>query len=77
MLEKNGRRIPGRLASPYRELSERGITRDNYHLHLGEMSDSEITAMLDLTEGKEYMDEIRETYPKQSDRTYAEFLRDF
>jgi hypothetical protein len=76
MLVKNGRRVPGKLARPFRELNERGITRDNYHLHLNEMEDSEITAMLDLTQGKEEMDRIRKAYPKQSDRTYAEFLRD-
>jgi len=77
LIRKDGKRIPGRLMSPFRELNERGITRDNYHLHLDEMTDSEITAMLDWTEGKEYMDEMRKAYPQQTDRTYAEFNRDF
>ena len=39
---KDGRKVPGRLASPYRELQERGITDENYHLHLDEMTDQEL-----------------------------------
>ena len=57
-------------------LSQRGITKGNYHLHLNEMSDQEITIMLDITEGKANMDSIRRAYPKQTDRTYADFIRD-
>lgn len=57
-------------------LKFRGIVQENWLDHLDEMSDSEITLMLDLTEGKAYMDEDRKAYPKMSDRTRAEFLRD-
>ena len=58
------------------ELKQRGIKKGNFHLHLDEMTDEEITVMLDLTEGKAYMNEVRNAYPKQTDRTYAEFIRD-
>ena len=58
-------------------LKSRGITQDNFPWKLDEMSDPEITLMLDLTEGKAYMDEDRKAYPNESDRTRAEFLRDF
>jgi hypothetical protein len=33
--------------------------------------------MLDATEGKEYMDKSRKAHPNLSDRTFAEYLRDF
>ena len=58
-------------------LIARGITEDDYHLHLDEMTDEEITLMLNITEGYDYMESIRKAQPKMTDRTYAEILRDF
>lgn len=67
----------GRKSQPFRDLEKRGITEENYHLHLEEMSDQEISAMLDLTEGKSVMEEQRKAQPSLTDRRLAEILRDF
>ena len=58
-------------------LNKRGITPDNFPWELDRMTDEEITFMLDLTEGKAIMDEMRKAQPEQTDRQYAEFIRDF
>ena len=52
------------------------INENNWLLRLSEMTDEEISAMLDKTEGKALMDEMRTSDPKHSDRSYAEWLRD-
>ena len=68
-----------RLASPYKELSERGITKNNWLEHLDEMEDSEITAMLNIDSGvsRKRLDEERKAQPDLTDRMYAEGMRDF
>ena len=68
-----------RLASPYKELSERGITKNNWLEHLDEMEDSEITAMLNIDPpvNRECLDEERKARPSLTDRMRAEGMRDF
>ena len=58
-------------------LKKRGITPENFPWELDQMTDQEITFMLDLTEGKGMMDDMRRAQPEQTDRQYAEFIRDF
>lgn len=56
-------------------IQQKGLTRENYLFHLDEMTDQEITYMLDLDEGKALMDERRAAMPNETDRSWAEFLR--
>ena len=58
-------------------IKAKGLTPDNYLWHLDEMTDEEITYMLDQEPGKERLDEERKAQPEISDRTQAEFYRDF
>lgn len=55
----------------------RGITQENWLQHLDELTDEEITYLLDQEPGKERLDEERKADPNISDRTRAEFMRDF
>ena len=64
----------GHLVSPYRELSERGITQDNWLNHLKEMSDEEITAMLDIDPRHKMWEDSRRANPEITDRQRAEGL---
>ena len=77
MLEKNGRKIPGRLAQPFRDLEKRGITRENWLDNLDQMTDSEITVMLNLRPDKKILDESRKASPSISDRNRAEAMKYF
>lgn len=63
--------------NPYRESSERGITQENWLNNLDKMSDSEITAMLDVDSRHELWQEDRKAHPSTSDRQRTEGLRDF
>ena len=75
---KSGKRVPGRLKFPWKELEERGITQENWLDHLDEMSDPEITAMLDTEPGwKKRLDEERKAQPSISDRKRAEGMKYF
>lgn len=55
----------------------KGLTMENYLDHLDEMTDEEIAFMLNQEPGRERLDEERRADPSISDRTWAEFLRDF
>ena len=55
----------------------RGITQENWLQHLDELSDEEITFLLDQEAGKRRLDEERKANPSISDRTRAEYMRDF
>lgn len=57
--------------------TDRGINQDNWLQHLNELTDEEITFLLDREPGKERLDEERKADPSISDRTRAEYLRDF
>lgn len=57
-------------------LKSRGITQKNFPWKLDQMSDEEVTFMLDREPGKEQLDTMRKD-PVFSDRSWAEFLRDF
>lgn len=59
------------------KIRAKGLTMDNYLDHLDEMTDEEITFMLNQEPGRERLDEERKADPSISDRTWAEFLRDF
>lgn len=60
-----------------KSIQARGLNLDNYLEHLDEMTDEEISYMLDLDEGKALMDEARAAQPNLSDRKRAEFMRYF
>lgn len=53
------------------------LTRDNWLNHLDEMTDEEITYMLDREPDAVRIEEERKAQPEISDRTTAEFMRDF
>lgn len=53
------------------------LTRDNWLNHLDEMTDEEITYMLDTEPDAVRIAEERKAQPEISDRTTAEFMRDF
>lgn len=53
------------------------LTRDNWLNHLDEMTDEEITYMLDMEPDAVRIAEERKAQPEISDRTTAEFMRDF
>ena len=53
------------------------LTRDNWLNHLDEMTDEEITYMLDREPDSVRIAEERKAQPEISDRTTAEFMRDF
>lgn len=55
----------------------KGLTQDNWLEHLDEMTDEEITYMLDREPDAKVIAEERKAQPSLSDRTRAEFLRDF
>lgn len=59
------------------QIRAKGLTMDNYLDHLDEMTDEEITYMLNQEPGRKRLDEERKADPSISDRTRAEFLRDF
>ena len=59
------------------DLKKRGITQRNWLRHLDEMTDEEITYMLDHEPDATLIAEARKAQPSISDRTRAEFLRDF
>ena len=61
----------------YKLYESRGISQANWLQHLDEMTDEEITFFLDREPGKERLDEERRARPSISDRTRAEFMRDF
>ena len=58
-------------------LEERGINPDNWLQHIGEMTDREISYMLDQEPGTGRRNEERIVHPESSDRELAEFMRDF
>ena len=58
-------------------IKNKGLTMDNYLQHLDEMTDEEITFMLNQEPGRERLDEERKARPSITDRSRAEFLRDF
>lgn len=58
-------------------IKAKNLTMDNYLDHLGEMTDEEITYMLNQEPGRKRLDEERRARPDITDRTRAEFLRDF
>lgn len=58
-------------------IQAKGLTPDNYLQHLDEMTDEEITHMLNQEPGRKRLDEERKAWPSLSDRSRAEFLRDF
>lgn len=60
-----------------KRFTDRGINQDNWLWHLDELTDGEITFLLDRELGKAKLDEERKADPNISDRTYAEYLRDF
>lgn len=53
------------------------LTQDNWLNHLDEMTDEEITYMLDREPDAVRIAEERKAQPEISDRTTAEFMRDF
>ena len=53
------------------------ITQQNWLQHLDSLSDEQITDYLNRTQNKEVLDEERQADPSISDRTRAEYLRDF
>ena len=59
------------------DLKKRGITQRNWLRHLDEMTDEEITYMLDHEPNAAEIAEARKAQPNISDRTMAEFMRDF
>ncbi len=58
-------------------LEKRGINPDNWLQNIDEMSDREISYMLDQEPGIGRRNEERIVYPESSEREYAEFMRDF
>lgn len=58
-------------------LREKHIDERNWLKHLDEMTDREITFMLEQHPGKAELDLNRKKHPEISDRVRAEFLRDF
>lgn len=58
-------------------MAERGILFNNYLSHLDEMTDEEITAMLNREPRRDGLEEERKAQPSITDRTRAEFMRDF
>ena len=58
-------------------LEERGIGPDNWLRHLDEMTDREISYMLDQQPCIGRLNEERIVYPEATDRACAEFARDF
>ena len=58
-------------------LQRKGVTQENWLQHLDELTDEEITSLLDREPNRGQLDEEREARPDISDRTRAEFLRDF
>ncbi len=58
-------------------LEERGINLDNWLKRLDEMTDREISYMLDHEIGMGRRNEERVIHPETSERGYAEFMRDF
>ena len=67
------------LKSPFRELEQRGITLENWLDHLDEMTDEEITPMLNLAVKNRlpHLEEERKASPDISDRRRAEIMRGF
>ena len=55
----------------------KGLTQGNWLEHLDEMTDEDITFMLDKEPDAKRIAEERKAQPSLSDRTRAEFLRDF
>ena len=60
-----------------KSIKAKGLNLDNYLQHLDEMTDEKITYMLDQEPGKVRLDEERKARPEITDRSRAEFLRDF
>ncbi len=58
-------------------LREKHINERNWLKHLDEMSNEEITFMLEQLPGKEGLNRNRQAHPEISDRIRAEFIRDF
>lgn len=58
-------------------IKSKRLTRDNWLNHLDEMTDEEITYMLDREPDAVRIAEERKAQPEISDRTTAEFMRDF
>ena len=58
-------------------LKKRGITQENWLQNLDNMSDSEITEMLNLRPFRKRLDEERKAQPSLTDRDRAECLRYF
>ena len=58
-------------------LEKRGINLENWLRHLDEMTDREISYMLDQEIGTGRREEDRIVHPEASEREYAEFMRDF
>lgn len=53
------------------------ITVDNYLYHLDELSDEQITEFLNQEPDADIIAELRKARPEITDRTRAEFRRDF
>ncbi len=58
-------------------IKKKGLTLDNYLQRQDEMTDEEITYMLNQEPGRARLDEERKAWPSITDRSRAEFLRDF
>ena len=57
--------------------AKKGINQENWLDHLNEMTDREISYMLDQEPGIGKMNEMRHVYPEMDEREYAEFKRYF
>lgn len=66
-----------RYFSPYREMRERGITQENWLDNLDRMTDSEITAMMNIDPRHQMWEESRQANPSITDRQRAEGLKYF
>ena len=53
------------------------ITQENWLQHLDELTDEQITEFLNKEPGEARLDEERKAQPTITDRTRAEYLRDF
>lgn len=53
------------------------ITQENWLQHLDELTDEQITEFLNQRPGRKRLEAERKADPNISDRTRAEYLRDF
>lgn len=76
-MEGNQKKRLGRMKSPFRELQERGITQENWLNHLDEMTDEEITPMLnrEVKGMLPSLEAARKARPEITDRERAETMK--